>query len=315
MYKKLACVFACACLLVSVGCGGNNQKAATTQNQVYLQLTDDAGRKIVLPKKPERIVALSPSYLEPIDAIGGQIIGRPTAKRGAVPKSMEKATEVGHTFNVNMESVVGLKPDLVLASKSQHAKFISLLESNKINTLEFQMHTYNEVKGFIDALGKIYNKPEQAKKLCDKMDAEVKVVLDKLPKEKKKVVILFATANSVTVSGSQSVAGCISDMMGFENVAAKALKGNSEKTPYSMEKLVEQNPDIIYITSMGKADKIQKRLQADFESNPAWRGLDAVKNKRVYALPEEKFLLNPGIHYPEAVEFMAKKAYPEAFSK
>lgn len=103
MYKKLACVFACACLLVSVGCGGNNQKATITQNQVYLQLTDDAGRKIVLPKKPERIVALSPSYLEPIDAIGGQIVGRPTAKRSSVPKNMEKLPEVGHTFNVNMK--------------------------------------------------------------------------------------------------------------------------------------------------------------------------------------------------------------------
>lgn len=315
MYKKIASIFVCAGLLLATGCGSETKKPEATKANAYLQLTDDAGRKIVLPKKPERIVALSPSYLEPIDAIGGQIIGRPTAKRGAVPKSMEKASEVGHTFNVNMESVVGLKPDLVLASKSQHAKFISLLESNKINTLEFQMRTYNEVKSFVDALGKIYDKPEAAKAVCDRMDADVKKILDKLPKEKKKVVVLFATANSVTVSGPQTVAGCISDMLGFENVAAKALKGMSEKTPYSMEKLVEQNPDIIYITSMGKADKIQKRLQADFASNPAWKGLDAVKNKRVYALPEEKFLLNPGIHYPEAVEFMAKQAYPEVFSK
>ena len=187
--KSLHVFFACACLLVSVGCGGNNQKATITQNQVYLQLTDDAGRKIVLPKKPERIVALSPSYLEPIDAIGGQIVGRPTAKRSYVPKNMEKLPEVGHTFNVNMESLVGLKPDLVLASKSQHAKFISLLESNKINTLEFQMRTYDEVKNFVSVLGKIYNKPEAAKSVCDKMDADVKKILDKLPKDKKKVVV------------------------------------------------------------------------------------------------------------------------------
>lgn len=315
MYKKLAALAACVCLLACVGCGGDTKKIDNAPSGAFLEMTDVAGRKIVLPKQPERILALSPSYLEPIDTIGGKLIGRPTAKRGSVPKSMQNLPEVGHTFNVNMESVVGLKPDLVLASKSQHAKFIPLLESNKINTIEFQINTYAEVKSFLNTLGKIYNKPEQAKALSDKMDAEVKQTLDKLPKEKKKVVVLFATANAVTVSGPKTVAGCIVDMLGFENVAAAALKGNSEKTPYSMEKLVEQNPEIIYITSMGKADKIQKRLQTDFESNPAWKGLDAVKNKRVYALPEDKFLLNPGIHYPEAVEYMAKLAYPESFKK
>lgn len=315
MYKKIASLAACVCLLVCAGCGGDTKKAEPAKAAGYLQMTDDAGRKVSLAKQPERVVALSPSYLELIDAVGGKIVGRPTAKNGTVPKSMEKLPEIGHTYNVNMENVVGLKPDLVLASKSQHAKFVQLLESNKINTMEFQVRTYDEVKKFLSSLGKIYNQEEKAKTVAAKLDSDIKAVIDKLPKEKKKVVVLFATANSVTVAGSKTVAGCVSDLLGFENVAAAALKGNSDKTPYSMETLLSQNPEIIFITSMGKAEKIQKRLQTDFESNPAWKGLDAVKNKRVYALPEDKFLLNPGIHYPEAVEYMAKLAYPESFKK
>ena len=315
MYKKIASLTACVCLLVAAGCGGDTKKPENTVNKSAVQFVDDAGRKVSLAKAPERVVALSPSYLELIDAVGGKIVGRPTAKNGTVPKSMEKLPEVGHTYNVNMESVVGLKPDLVLASKSQHAKFVQLLESNKINTMEFQVRTYNEVKAFLGTLGKIYNKPAKANEVIAKLDSDIKAVIDKTPKQKKKVVVLFATANSVTVAGSKTVAGCVSDLLGFDNVAAAALKGNSDKTPYSMETLLSQDPEIIFITSMGKAEKIQKRLQTDFESNPAWKGLTAVKNKRVYALPEDKFLLNPGIHYPEAVEYMAKLAYPQSFGK
>ena len=114
MYKKLASLAACVCLLACAGCGGDTKKAEPVKAQAYLQMTDDAGRKVSLAKQPERVVALSPSYLELIDAIGDKVVGRPTAKNGTVPKSMEKLPEVGHTYNVNMESVVGLKPDLVL---------------------------------------------------------------------------------------------------------------------------------------------------------------------------------------------------------
>ena len=49
--------------------------------------------------------------------------------------------------------------------------------------------------------------------------------------------------------------------------------------------------------------------------NPAWQTVDAVKNGRVYYLPQDLFLLSPGIHYPDAVETMAKCVYPEAFAK
>ena len=47
------------------------------------------------------------------------------------------------------------------------------------------------------------------------------------------------------------------------------------------------------------------------ESSPAWQTLSAVRQKRVYVLPENLFLLNPGLNYPEAVAYMAKAVYPE----
>lgn len=308
--KKFMAAFCSAMLLFAVGCGKEEAKPAPTK--AYLTVTDAAKRQVTLEKQPQRVISLSPSFLYMIEAVDGKLVGRTTSKIGTIPESMKSVPEIGLVYNVNMETVVGLKPELVLAGKNQHDKFIPLLESNKIKVISLNVKTYQDVKDAVMLLGKVYNTEAKAKAACDKLDGEIKAVTDKLPKEKKRIVIMHATANSVTVEGSKSIAGCISDMLGFENVAAKALQGKSDKTPYSMETLVEQAPDLIFITSMGKPEEIQNRLTKDFQSNPAWNSLKAVKEGKVYVLPENLFLLNPGLKYPEAVKFMAKQVYPEA---
>lgn len=310
--KKIASVLLCAALLLTAGCSGDKQTADSSK--AYLQVKDAAGRQVTLVKKPERVVSLSPSYLSMIDAVGGKIVGRATSKVGTVPESMKSVPEIGLVFNINMESLIGLKPDLVLAGKNQHEKFVPMLESNKINVIEFDAKTFDEVKGTLTTLGDIYGTQEKAKAENDRLDKEVKAVTDKLPKESKSVVIMHATASAVTVEGAHSIAGCVSDLLGFKNVAAAALKGKSDKTPYSMETLVEQNPDIIFVTSMGKPEEIENRLRTDFKNNPAWSSLKAVQQGRVYVLPENLFLINPGLRYPQAVSYMAKQVYPEVFA-
>ena len=64
------------------------------------------------------MVSLSPSYLSMIEAVGGTVVGRASSKVGKIPESMKSVPEVGMVYNINMEALVGLKPDLVLASKN-----------------------------------------------------------------------------------------------------------------------------------------------------------------------------------------------------
>lgn len=310
--QKLACGLLCAVMLAVAGCGGGAGDKKTTGN--YLSMEDAAGRQVTLAQKPERVVSLSPSYLSMIEAVGGKIVGRATSKVGTVPESMKAVPEIGLVYNINMESLLGLKPDLVLAGKNQHEKFVPLLESNKINVIELDAKTFNEVKKTVTILGDVYGTQEKAKAENELLDKQVADVTSKLPKEKKRIVIMHATASAVTVEGAHSIAGCVSDLLGFENVAAAALKGKSDKTPYSMETLVEQNPDIIFVTSMGKPGEIENRLRVDFKNNPAWNSLQAVKAGKVYVLPENLFLINPGLRYPEAVKYMAQQVYPEVFA-
>lgn len=309
--KKMLCVALCTSMLLLAGCYSSMDKQSIDSSKVYLEVTDVAGRKVKLQHKPERVVSLSTSYLGLIEAVGGKIVGRASSKVASVPESMKSVPEIGLVYNINMENLLKLKPDLVLAGKNMHEKFIPLIESNNINVIEFDAKTFNDVKNMVTILGDIYSTQDKAKAENEFLDKQISAITEKLPKDKKQVVIMHATASSVTIEGANSIAGCVSDILGFENVAASVLKEKADKTPYSMEKLVEQNPEIIFITSMGKPEEIENRLRMDLKNNPAWNSLTAVKAGKVYVLPENLFLINPGLRYPEAVKYMAKKVYPE----
>lgn len=305
------------CLVILTGCGSNStNNEAINSGKAYLTVVDDTGRTVVLSKKPERVVSLATSYLSMIDAVGGTLVGRASSKIGDVPEHMLNIPEVGFVYNINMEMLIGLKPDLVIANKNQHEKFLPLLDSNKIPTITLNPKTYEEVRDKILLMGKIYDVPEKGASIVAKLDQQIDLINKKIPHEGKRIVIMHATPSNVTVELENSIAGCIAKMLGFQNVAAGAMpiKGKPEKTPYSIESLVEQNPEIIFITFMGESEEIENRLRADVKSNPAWASLAAVRSDKVFILPEKLFLLNPGLRYPEAVKYMAKTVYPEVFN-
>lgn len=298
------------------GCGSQNTKETTADSNVFLTITDDAGRKVVLKNKPERVVSLSPSFLGMIEAVDGKVIGRATSKVGTIPESMKDAQEVGFTYNIDVERVVALKPDCVLALKGQHDKFISLLESNNIPVIEIDVRTYKEVQSALKLIGKVYGVQQKGEQAAEKLDNEISKISEKIPKDEKKIVILHASAKNVTVELDGTIAGSAAKLLGFKNVAAGStpLSGDPDKTPYSLEELVKNNPDLIFITSMGTDAAIENRLRSDVQSNPAWNSLQAVRENKIIFLPEQLFLINPGLQYPKAVEYMAKTVYPEVFS-
>ena len=293
------------------GCGAKS--AVAPAPDAYLTVTDDAGRVVTLPKQPQRIVPLSPSFLDLLYAVGGQAAGRPSFKTGNMPPPAQSLPEVGHIANINVEQLMGLHPDLVIGFQGMHEKLIPILESSHIPFLIIKMTTYQDVQDKIKLFGALTGNGRQATEVADGMRSRIEAITDRVPAAAKSVAILHATPNSVTVQLDNSIAGSIACMLRLQNIAAGSAGQNMEMAPYSMEKLVEGDPDIVLITYMGSREDIEKRLRDDVRSNPAWNGLRAVKNEQVFFLPMELFLLNPGIHFDVSVDYMAKVVYPDVF--
>ena len=216
-------------------------------------------------------------------------------------------------YNINIEKVVALQPDLVIAYQGIHDKFIPILEANNIPVLVIKMKTYDEVLTKIKLLAEILNNKEKGQTLIENLTNSVATIKSKLPSQSKSIVILHSTARDVTVELESSIAGCSAQTLGLKNLAnnQEALSNNPEMTPYSLEKMVAMNPEIIFVTIMGKEAELKTKMLAEMKNNPAWSCLQAVKNNQVYFLEQDLFQINPGLRYPEAIATMAKLAYPE----
>ena len=311
MQKKFALVAILILIFVMTGCGGE-KVADEKSSSVFCEVTDDAGRKITLEKKPERIVTVSASFLEPLNAVGGKVVGRPSSKT-KTPDFAKEAEEIGPVYQIDTEKLLSLSPDLVLINKGMNERLSTILEENKISFAVVDMKTYDNVKKNIAMFAEITGQTDKGKKIVEEMDLKIKNVVDKLPKENKKVAILHGTSQGLSVQLEGSIAGNVAKILGWENVASGMTADNSDTVPYSLETLIEQNPEIIFVTTMGNLEEIKNNLEKDFAENPAWLTIPAVKNNQLYYLPQDLFLLSPGINYPDAVEYMAKLIYPEAF--
>lgn len=311
MRTKIFLMISVLILVFCVGCGAENDAAKKTADN-FCVVKDDGGREITLAEKPKRVVAVSASFLEPLHEVGLDVVGRPSSKT-KVPDFAKDAAEIGAVYQIDSEKLLACQPDLVIINKGMNERLGDLLTENKINFFVADMKNYDSVKKNISAFSEIAGQPEKGTQIIADMDKKIAAIIEKLPKEKKRVAIIHSTAQGLSVQLDNSIAGNVVKILDWENVssAMKATKDGGDTAPYSLETLVEQNPEIIFITSMGKLDDIKANMEKMMAENPAWQTIPAVQNNHCYYLPQDLFLLSPGIHYPEAVEYVAKLIYSE----
>lgn len=314
MGKKAILLFISVMLaVVLTGCGARKQAEAPS-GEVFAEITDVNGRTVKLTKKPERIIVTSSSFLEPLHEVGGDVVARPDSKTN-MPEYAKDKPSIGRTYNVDMEKLMSYTPDLVIINKATNEKLIQPLEAAGIPVIVARLKSYDDVKDGLRQFAVITGHPEKAEAFIANMDKRIDEIRNRLPKKELRVLILHSTSQGVSVQLDSSIAGSVANLLGFKNVASgmKAMDDKPDAAPYSIETAAEQNPDVIFITSMGKIDEIKASMEQTMETNPAWQSIPAVRDKKVYYLSQEHFLLSPCIHYPEAVEEMARLIYPEGF--
>lgn len=303
MKKIFSLISVIAVIFFMAGCG--NDKVESVPDKVFAIIDDDAGRKVYITNKPERIAVTSASFLESLHEVGGNIVGRPASKTNT-PDWAKNISEIGHVYQIDVEKLLACAPDLVIINKGMNEKLLSVLDENNISALVLDMKTYDDVKREVKIFSQLTGNVDKGNEIVNNMDAEIKNILDSAPKEKFRVAILHSTAQGLTVQLDGSIAGCVVKMFGWENVAAgmTPLENNPDAAPYSMETLAAQNPEIIFVTSMGNINDIKSNMQQTIAENSAWQTIGAIKNNRVYYLPQDLFLLSPALRYPEAVRLM-----------
>ena len=301
-------------LMLTAGCGDDGSAPPKEDSPPFAILTDQASRQVIFKKKPERIVVTSAAFLEPLHVLDANIVGRPDS-RTQMPDWAVDIPSVGRVYQIDVEQLLACRPDLVIINKGMNEKLIGVLDENNIPALVLDMKTYEAFKRVIRTCAILTENDAKGEELIAAMERRIEAVVEKMPKEKRRVAIIHSTAQGLSVQLEGSIAGSVIKKFGWTNVAdgMTPLESNPDAAPYSMETLAEQNPEIIFVTSMGPIDEIRADMEAMIAGNAAWQTIEAAREGRIYYLPQDLFLLSPGLRYPEAFEMIAQLVYPTAF--
>ena len=293
-------------VLALAGCGKTTSSSSATTKELTFN-----GQTYTVPKDPQKIAVLSNSVLSMLYAVDGKAISRVNTT-DSLPPEIEALPALGQTANINMEQLLGLNPDLVLGLENQHKKYEAQLQSSKIPTVLINYDGIKDNVPLLTFLGELTNHQDKAKTVIATYENNIAKVKDAVKgQQPARVAVLRATGKGVTAETDASITASMVKELGMTNVVTSHLdKTTTDKTvPYSLETLAADNPDIIFVVTMGKEEEITKAMKKAMTDNPAWANLKAVQNNRVVYLPSKLFLLNPGLQTPEAMARLVKEAY------
>lgn len=313
MKKILLILMIFGCLFLSA-CNNNFNSHSDVTTENLTVISDDAGNEITLTEKPSRIVVTSASFMEPLHSVGANIVGYPESKN-KTPIWAKDIPTIGHVYQIDVERLLACNPDMVIINKGMNEKISDILNKNCIPSLVIQIKTYDEVKRAIKIFSQLTENLEKGDQLIKQMDSDIQQIIEKIPSEKKRVAIIHNTAQGLSLQTESSIAGNIVKMFGWENIAddISSFDKKSDSISYSMETLTKENPEIIFVTSMGNFDEIKSNMEQLTASNESWQSIQAIKNNQMYYLPQDMFLLSPGLDYPKAVKTMIQLVYPDIF--
>ena len=268
-----------------------------------MTIKDSYNREIILDKQPQRVISIAPNITETIFALEAEsmLVGR--TEYCDYPPETSKIESVGSIQEPSIEKIVELKPDLVIASTHFSKDTLTKLEELKIPTVVlYGEESFEGVYETISKVGNILNLNEKAESLVAEMKKKVEGVKKALEgKDKPSVyyVIGYGKSGDYT-AGSDTFIGQLLEMAGAENAAADV-----KDWKYSLERLIEKNPDIMICPSVGG-------YKQGLETTNGYKDLDAVKNKKLYEI-DENLITRQGARLADGLVELAKIIHPEAF--
>jgi iron complex transport system substrate-binding protein len=272
-----------------------------------ITITDDAGRTIHFSTPPQRIISLAPSNTEMVYALGLQdrLIGVTTYDN--YPPEVKEKPQVSEYSQVDVEKIVSLQPDLVLADSIHKAEVIPALEKLGINTVMITPGTIAQVLNELTLLGEISGQSERTAALVDSLRQRVNAVVNKVDQSgPDRPRVLFVTwYDPIWTAGNNTMIGDLFAKAGAINIAGD-LDGYATIT---LEEAIQRNPQIIVVTSsMGDQNESLNYIK----SESRFQAVDAVKNGQVFEIDTDIFgRTTPRI--VDGLEQLAKIVHPELF--
>ncbi len=226
------------------------------------------------PHTPQRIVSLLPTVTEELYLLGaGDKIVGVTVYCQRPPEAQAKE-KVGTVIDVNIEKIVELRPDLVIASSLTDHKQI-----RKLQNLDIEVKIFPEARDFhglcknLVLLSRLLGKEKEAEEIVEKARSDLGAIKNAIAGFAKRRVFVQIGANPLFTAKRDSFINDLIECAGGINIGSDAKTGI-----YSREEVIKRNPDIILIVTMGIVGEKEREVWLRYKT------VAAAKNRSIFTV-------------------------------
>jgi iron complex transport system substrate-binding protein len=276
-----------------------------------ISMIDGLDREVILPAPAQKVISLAPSNTEILFAVGAgdQVIGRD--EFSDYPQEAATIPSVGGGFgDYNLEAIIDLEPDLVLAAEINTAEQVNSITDLGIPVyLLANPSTLDEMYGNLLIIAELTGHQETAKSLVKELETRVAGV-DAIITTAADTPTVFYELDATDPSAPWTAGvGTFIDTLiaraAGENIAAD-LEGNYLQL--SIEEILVRDPQVILL-----GDAAYGITPESIQERSGWSNLSAVINDRIYTF-DDNLVSRPGPRLVDGLEQLAKLLHPELFS-
>jgi iron complex transport system substrate-binding protein len=269
--------------------------------------TDEVGRSVQIPREVNRVVSLAPNLTEIVFALGdGNRLAGDTDFCDYPPEALQKP-HVGGPVNPNLEEIVSLKPDLVLATKSiNRRETVNALDHIGLPVYVTDPHSVEQMIAFVEHLGTAMGDEKSAAMLAEDMRERLADLDRRLAGAvARRVLFVVWTDPLISVGRDTFIADALRRAGG-----RSVVETNTEWPHVSLEEIVRLQPEVLVFAS-AHARNTQRDIDA-LRKRPGWENLAAMRNGNVIIVSDA--INRPAPRMVDAIERLARALHPEAFT-
>ena len=307
MSKTVLIVVVAAICLTAGFAGGyviGSTIAADGVNNKVMTFVDDYERNVTLTGYPERIVSVAPTPTEMLFAVGAGDLVVGVDGYSDYPAATSNITKVGD-FELNIEQIITLKPDLILTSDLVPVSDLDMLESNGIPYMIIADRTINDIFASIQLVGDVTNHKADAASLVSSLKARMNAVTNITLASGVSKPNVYIEYWQYWTFGPGSFGHDLIELAGGTNIAEDK---DSEYPTVTDEFVVQKNPDIIVYTT----GTYMTNNGSEILGRQGWDVTNAVKNSNVIGI-DDNLISRYGPRIIDGLEQLAAIIHPELF--
>lgn len=276
-----------------------------------IRLRDGLGTEIELSAAAQRIVSLAPSNTEILFALGAghQMVGRDSFSD--YPSEALQIQDVGGGFgNLDVETIIALQPDLILASPLTAAEQVQGLRDLGLTVFVLpNPFQFEDLYANLMTVASLTGRVQEAETLNARLRQRVQSIDEKLSGITQRPLVFYeidgTDPNAPWTAGPNIFIDMLITKAGGLNFG-RELQG--EWVQVSLEEILRRDPELILL-----GDAIWGGVTVEsVMARSGWGELNAVKNQRVYPF-DDNIVSRPGPRLVDGLEALAKLFHPDRF--